>query len=94
MNIVLDANIIITALLGSRGKLNILTSQNHTFYAPKKIIDEIKKYKKEIKNYIIQALIVPVPSSQLSNAFAKGLPRWLHPLAIKKFENFLDRCLN
>ena len=43
MNIVLDANIIIAALLGSRGKLNILTSQNHTFYAPKKIIDEIKK---------------------------------------------------
>lgn len=45
MKIVVDANIIIAALLGSRAKLTILTSQNHTFYAPRKIIDEIKKYK-------------------------------------------------
>lgn len=48
MKIVLDANIIIAALLGSRGKIIILTSQNHDFYAPKTIIDEIKKYKYEI----------------------------------------------
>lgn len=48
MIIVVDANIIIAALLGSRGKLTILTSQNHTFYAPKKIIDEIRKYKTDI----------------------------------------------
>jgi predicted nucleic acid-binding protein len=48
MNIVVDANIVIAALLGSRGKLTILTSQNHTFYAPKKIIDDIHKYKTEI----------------------------------------------
>ena len=48
MNIILDANIIIASLLGSRGKLTILTSQNHTFYTPKKIIGEIKRYKEEI----------------------------------------------
>ena len=38
MKIILDANIIIASLLGSRGKLNIITSQNHILYAPKKII--------------------------------------------------------
>lgn len=45
MKIVLDANIIIAALLGSRGKITIITSQNHMFYAPLKIVDEIKKHK-------------------------------------------------
>ncbi len=48
MRVVLDANIIIAALLGSRGKTVILTSQNHAFYAPDKIVTEIKKYKNEI----------------------------------------------
>ncbi|HLC84917.1 MAG TPA: PIN domain-containing protein [Candidatus Nanoarchaeia archaeon] len=47
MIIVVDANII-SALLGSRGKLTILTSQNHIFYAPKTIVKEIRKYKSEI----------------------------------------------
>lgn len=48
MKIVLDANIFISALMGSRGKLTILTSQNHEFFAPSRIIDEIKKYKKDV----------------------------------------------
>lgn len=48
MRIILDANIIISALLGSRGKLTIITSQNHEFYCPSTIIDEIKKYKRDI----------------------------------------------
>ncbi len=45
MNIVCDANIIIAALLGSRATLTIITSQNHSFYAPRKIVDEIMKHR-------------------------------------------------
>lgn len=48
MRIVLDANIVIIALLGSRATVVILTSQNHKFYAPTKIIEEIKKCKQLI----------------------------------------------
>ena len=48
MNIVLDANIVIAALMGSRGTLTILTSRNHHFYAPSRILAEIWKYKKDI----------------------------------------------
>lgn len=46
--IVVDANIIIAALFGSRAIVIILTSQNYDFYAPKYIINEIKKHKEEI----------------------------------------------
>ena len=48
MRIVLDANILIAALLGSRGKLIILTSQNHEFFVPMKIIEEVRKYERLI----------------------------------------------
>ncbi len=48
MRIVLDANIVIGGLMGSRGIIVILTSKNHDFYAPKLIIDEIRKHKQEI----------------------------------------------
>jgi len=34
MRIIVDANIILACLLGSRGKLVIVTSQNHKFYVP------------------------------------------------------------
>ncbi len=51
MIIILDANIIIAALLGSKGKTTILTSQNHKFYAPEVIIEEIKRHKDEICKY-------------------------------------------
>ncbi len=46
--IVVDANIIIAALFGSRATIIILTGQNYSFYAPKFIINEIKKHKNEI----------------------------------------------
>ncbi len=39
MRIVLDANIILVALMGSRATLTIITSQNHQFYVPRKIIE-------------------------------------------------------
>jgi predicted nucleic acid-binding protein len=40
MIIVVDANIIIMALMGSRATGVILTSQNHVFYTPAKIIEK------------------------------------------------------
>ncbi|MFH1054450.1 MAG: PIN domain-containing protein [Candidatus Woesearchaeota archaeon] len=52
MNIVVDANIIIAALLGSRGTLTLITSQNHRFYAPRWIVEEIQKYKGSICDMI------------------------------------------
>ena len=48
MKIVVDANIFIMALMGSRGAITILTSRNHEFYVPGKIIEEIRKYKETI----------------------------------------------
>lgn len=45
MKIVLDANILIAALLGSRATLTILTSQHYNFYVPERILEEIRKYK-------------------------------------------------
>ncbi len=48
MRIVLDANIVIAALMGSRAALTIITSQNHAFYVPDRIIREVKKYKRFI----------------------------------------------
>ncbi len=48
MNIVLDANIFIAALMGSRSHIVIITSYHHKFYAPRKIIEEIKKHKEYI----------------------------------------------
>ena len=48
MKVVLDANIIIAALLGSNATLRLLVSPEHELYAPHKIIDEIKKYKQYI----------------------------------------------
>lgn len=45
MKILLDANILIQALLGSRAAITILTSQNHAFYAPTIIVASIQKYK-------------------------------------------------
>ena len=51
MKIVLDANVIIAALLGSRATIVILTSQNHTFFVPQKILEEIKKHQSFICTY-------------------------------------------
>lgn len=51
MKIVLDANVIIAALLGSRATLVILTSQNHTFFVPQKILEEIKRHQSFICAY-------------------------------------------
>lgn len=55
MKIVLDANILIAALLGSRATITILTSQHYLFYVPKKILEEIKKHKLFICEYSKQS---------------------------------------
>ena len=55
MKIVLDANIFIAALLGSRATLTIITSQHYIFYVPKIILEEIRKYKSFICGYSKQS---------------------------------------
>ncbi len=52
MKIVLDANVVIAALMGSRATLTILTSQNHQFYVPQYIMGEIYKHKQFIGQMI------------------------------------------
>ncbi len=54
MRIVLDANIIIAALLRSRATLTIITSLNHQFHAPQRVVDEIKKHRIEICEMTLQ----------------------------------------
>ncbi|MBS3145335.1 PIN domain-containing protein [Candidatus Woesearchaeota archaeon] len=54
MNIVVDANIVISALIGSRATLTIITAQHYKFYSPKKILDEIRKHKDDICKFINQ----------------------------------------
>jgi putative PIN family toxin of toxin-antitoxin system len=48
MKVVVDANIVISALLGSKATIDILTNEAYEFYAPDIIISEIRKYKKEL----------------------------------------------
>lgn len=47
MIVVVDACIFLQALFGSRGTLTIITSQNHQFYVPAKIVKEVEKQKNE-----------------------------------------------
>ena len=48
MRVVVDANILISALLGSKAAISIITDEKIEFFAPEVIISEIRKYKKEI----------------------------------------------
>lgn len=48
MRVVVDANILIAALFGSRARQLILTSQNHLFFGPETIIREVEKLRKEL----------------------------------------------
>ncbi len=50
MNVVVDANIIISALLGSQKTIHLIIDKNFKFFAPEIIIDEVEKYKEEISN--------------------------------------------
>lgn len=50
--IVVDANIVIAAIFGSRATLVILTSQNYSFYAPRFMIEEVNKHKQDICDMI------------------------------------------
>ena len=52
MNVIVDASVLIKALLGSRGVWAILASLNHSFYAPQVILDEIRRHKAIICTYI------------------------------------------
>lgn len=48
MRVVVDANIVFSALLGSTAAIRILTNEAIEFYAPEVIFSEIRKYKKEL----------------------------------------------
>ena len=48
MKLVLDANILISALLGSRRTIGLIRMGQHTLYAPRKIVDEVIKYAADI----------------------------------------------
>lgn len=48
MKVVLDANIVISAILGSKVTNEIITSEKYTLFAPRMIFSEIIKYKDEI----------------------------------------------
>ncbi len=50
MRVIVDANIIVAALLGSRSTIAILFSQNYKLYSPKFLIDEIKNKKELLCN--------------------------------------------
>lgn len=45
MRLVVDANIIIAALLGSRKTIHIIVSERYTLYAPAILLEEIRKHK-------------------------------------------------
>lgn len=45
MRAVLDANILIAALLGSRRTLKLVASASYQWYAPQRIVEEITKHK-------------------------------------------------
>ncbi|MDP4012431.1 MAG: PIN domain-containing protein [Candidatus Nanoarchaeia archaeon] len=85
MRIVLDANIIIAGLMGSKGTIVILTSQNHSFYAPKKIVDEIRKYKKEICEFINQ-------TSEEFEIDYKALLIFINLIDFVEYEKFMDKA--
>lgn len=44
-DVVVDANILISALLGSRRTIALITSPEYHFYAPRRIVDELLKNK-------------------------------------------------
>lgn len=48
MKVVIDANIVISAILGSSATINIITSEKYELCAPRIIFSEIVKYQKEI----------------------------------------------
>jgi len=85
MRIVLDANIIIAALMGSRGKLTILTSQNYEFYAPKFIIQEIKKYKNEICERTDW-------TSEEFNVYFDALLLFIDVLDYEQYQDYIDNA--
>lgn len=48
MRLVVDANILISALLGSRKVIALLTESDHTLFAPRRIVEEIVKHRPEV----------------------------------------------
>ena len=49
-DVVIDANILISTLIGSRSTIALITSPEYHFYAPRRIVDEILKNREVICN--------------------------------------------
>lgn len=87
MRIVVDANIFIAALMGSRGKLVIITSQNYDFYAPANIVREIMKYREKISERMNW-------TSQEFDISFNALIVFIKPIKEKEYELFMEKVVS
>ncbi len=46
--VIIDANVVISALLGSKAALSTIPSSTHSLYAPDRMIEEIRKHEHDI----------------------------------------------
>lgn len=83
MKIVLDANIIIGALLGSRSKIIIVTSQNHEFYVPEIITKEIRKYKAQICNKVGY-------SEEEFEIYLNSILEFVNEIKVEEYKSFME----
>lgn len=81
MNFIVDANIIISALIKDSKSRELLTTSPFTFYSPDKLLDSINKYKKEF-----------IEKSKLStNDFEILLNFIIEKIIIVKQENYISK---
>jgi|SRR3989344_5236373 len=86
MKIVLDTNIIMAALMGSRAALIIITSQHYELYAPEGVITEIKRHKNFICRFIKQ-------NTREFNINLHSILEFVHILSIKEYTPYLTKSL-
>jgi len=85
--VVLDANILIAALMGSRGTITIITSGHYALYVPRRIFDEIHKHRDIICERLKQ------DATLFDEGFA-ALFAFITPLEYVKYESFMEKAIN
>lgn len=85
MKVVVDANILIAALFGSRGRQLIITSQNHLFFAPEIIIREVEKHRQEL------ALVRKCTEQEIIEAF-DALLVFIDVVSYEKYNSYYNRA--
>jgi len=85
MIIVVDACIFLLALFGSRGALTIITSQNHQFYVPAKIVKEVDKQKKEVCKKL------QITSEEFTTNL-EALLKFVHVLQFIEYEPWMQKA--